>query len=84
MECYYCSEPRRIGYRKRMHSIWTNKDILLVTEQRLTDQKNLIIKKQWLSDLELEDIKQSIKNAVYEQVEQEMSMKIEAKNLVIM
>ena len=65
MECYYHSEPGRIGYRKRMHSIWTCKDMFPVTEQKLIDQKNQIIKKQWLSNLELEEIKQSIEDAVY-------------------
>ena len=65
MEYYYRSEPgRSIGYRKRMHSIWTSNDMFPVTEQRLLDQKNQIIKKQWLSSLELEEIKQSIEDAV--------------------
>ena len=44
MECYYRSEPGRIGYRKRMHSIWTSKAMFPVTEQRLLEQKNQIIK----------------------------------------
>ena len=72
MECYYRSEPGRIGYRKRMHNIWTSKDMFPVTEQRLIDQKSQIIKKQWLSNLELEEIQQSIEDAVYGQIEQEI------------
>ena len=42
MECYYKSEPKRNGYRKRMHKFWVEKGIFPVTEQRLLDQKNNI------------------------------------------
>ena len=48
MECHYRSEPGRIGYRKRMHSISTSKNMFPVTEQRLIDQKNQMKKKQSL------------------------------------
>ena len=72
MECCYRSKPGHIGYRKRMHSIWTRKDMFHVTEQRLLDQKNQIIKKQWVSNLEFEESKQSIEDAVYGQIEQEV------------
>ena len=41
-----------------------------VTEQRLVDQKNQITKKQWLSNLELEEIKRSIEDALYGQIGQ--------------
>ena len=70
MECYYSSEPGRNGYRKRMHSVWFSKGMFPVTEQRLVDQKNQITKKQWLSNLELEEIKRSIEDASYGQIEQ--------------
>ena len=46
MECYYRSVPGRIGYRKRMHQLWIDRKIFPVTEQRLLDQKNKIIRKQ--------------------------------------
>jgi len=81
MECYYRSEPGRIGYRKRMHNIWTSKDMFPVTEQRLIDQKSQIIKKQWLSNLELEEIKQSIEDAVYGQIEQEVEYENRSEEL---
>ena len=54
MECYYRSEPGVRGYRKRMHDLWIGKDLFVVTEQRIVDQANQILKKKWLSDLELE------------------------------
>ena len=70
MECYYSSEPGGNGYRKRMHSMWISSGMFPVTEQRLVDQKNQITKKQWLSNLELEEIKRSIEDASYGQIEQ--------------
>ena len=33
-----------------------------VTEQRLVDQKNNILKRKWLSGLELEEIQRNIEN----------------------
>ena len=81
MECYYRNELGRIGYRKRMHSIWANKDMFPVTEQRLIGQKNQITKKQWLSNLELEEIKQSIEDAVYGQLEQEIEYENRSEEL---
>ena len=51
------STPSRNGYRKRMLQIWVEKEMFHVTEQRLVDQENQIRKKQWLSELELEEIR---------------------------
>ena len=58
----YRSEYGRNGYRKRMHAIWNEKGMFNVTEQRLVDQKKNILKKKWLSDLELEEIQRNIKD----------------------
>ena len=38
MECYLLSEPKVRGYRKHMLSLWWNKDIFWVLEERLVDQ----------------------------------------------
>ena len=62
MECYFQSEPRLNGYRKRMHRCWIEKEMFPVTEQRLMDQKNNIMKKKWLSDLELEEIRRNVED----------------------
>ena len=43
MECYYQSEPRLNGYRKRTHGRWIEMGMFPVTEQRLMDQKNNIL-----------------------------------------
>ena len=44
------------GYRQGMHAIWRDKGMFSITEQRLMDQQSQIRKKQWLTNLELEEI----------------------------
>ena len=60
----WSQEGNRIvnGYRKRMHRCWIEKEMFPVTEQRLMDQKNNIVKKKWLSDLELEEIRRNLED----------------------
>ena len=41
MECYLLSEPKVRGYRKRMLSLWLQKGMFWVSEQRLVDQENM-------------------------------------------
>ena len=62
MECFYLSSPKRRGYRKRMHELWKRKGTFDITEQRLIDQKANIIKKEWLSGIELEEIRRNIED----------------------
>ena len=68
MECFYKSNPKKVGYRKRMHNLWIEHGMFVITEQRPVDQKSQIIKKKWLSELELEAIRRSIYDAEYGQV----------------
>ena len=42
MKCYLLSEPKIRGYRKRMLTLWLQKGIFWVSEQRLVDQTNTI------------------------------------------
>ena len=42
--------------QKRMHTIWNEMGISDMTDQRLVDQRNNILKRKWLSDLELKEI----------------------------
>ena len=65
MECFHFSDPKTRGYRKRMHMLWKDREMVNVTEQRLIDQKNQIIQKQWLSSLELEEIQRNVEDATY-------------------
>ena len=67
MECFYRSEPFDVngkpirGYRQRMFREWRDRGMFEATEQRVCDQARAIRKNGWLSDLELEMIKRSIK-----------------------
>ena len=45
MEYYLLSEPKIRGYRKHMLSLWLQKGIFWVSEQRLVDQANTIHRK---------------------------------------
>ena len=45
-----------------MHAIWNEMGMFNVTEQRLVDQKNSILKRKWLSNFELEEIKRNIED----------------------
>ena len=62
MQCYNRSEYGRNGYRERMHAIWNEMGVFNLTEPRLVDQKNNILKRKWLSDLELEEIQRNIED----------------------
>ena len=62
MQCYYRSEYGRNGYRKRMHATWNEMGMFNVTEQRLVDQKNNILRRKWLSDFELEEIQRNVED----------------------
>ena len=42
MECYLLSEPKIRGYRKCMLSLWQQKGMFWVSEQRSVDQANTI------------------------------------------
>ena len=55
MECYFCSNPSRMGYRKRMLELWNIKGLFFITKWRLVDQANSIRKRGWLAEIELEE-----------------------------
>ena len=55
MECYFCSNPSRMGYRKRMLELWNIKGLFFITKWRLVDQANSIRKRDWLAEIELEE-----------------------------
>ena len=52
MECYLLSEPKIRGYRKRMLSLWQQKSMFWVSEQRSVDQENAIPRNSWMTELE--------------------------------
>ena len=60
MECYLLSEPKIRGYRKRMLSLWQQKGMFWVSEQRLVDQANTIRRNSWMTELEIEELEKKV------------------------
>ena len=52
-ECDLLSEPKVRGYRKCMPSLWLNKGMFWVSEQRPVGQANTIHKNSWMTELEI-------------------------------
>ena len=59
-ECYLFSEPKIRGYRKRILSLWLQKGMLWVSEQRLVDQANTICRNSWMTELEIEELETKV------------------------
>ena len=60
MECYLLSEPKIRGYRKRILSLWLQKGIFWVSEQRLVDQANTICRNSWTTELKIEELERKV------------------------
>ena len=58
MRCYLLSDPKVRGYRKRMRSLWLNKVMFWVSEQKLVDQANTIRRNSWMTELEIEELEE--------------------------
>ena len=56
MECYLLSEPKIRVCRKRILSLWLQKGMFWVSEQRLVDQANTIRRNSWMTELEKEEL----------------------------
>ena len=60
MECYLLRETKVRGYIKRTLSLWLNKGIFWVSEQRLVDQANTTRRNSWMTDLEIEELERNL------------------------
>ena len=60
MECYLLSEPKIRAYRKRVLSLWQEKGMFWVSEQRLVDQANTICRNSWMTELEIEELERKV------------------------
>ena len=60
MECYLLSDPKIREYRKRMLSLWLQKGMFWVSEQRLVDQANSICRNSWMTELEIEELERKV------------------------
>ena len=60
IECWVRSVPTKRGYRKRMKRLWDEKGVFEVSEQRLADQARAIRTNDWLTTVEIEEIKRNV------------------------
>ena len=60
MECYLLTDPKIRGYRKRMLSLWLQKGMFWVSEQRLVDQANTICRNSWMTALGIEELERKV------------------------
>ena len=60
MEYYLLSEPKVRGYRKLMLSLWLNKSMFWVLEQRLVGQANTIRRNSWMTELGIEKLERNL------------------------
>ena len=60
MEYYLLSEPKIRGYRKHMLSLWLQKGMFWVSEQRLVDQANTIRRNSRRTELEMEKLERKV------------------------
>ena len=60
MECYLLKQPKIRRYRKRMLSLWLQKGVFWVSEQRLVDQANTIRRNSWMTELEIEELERKV------------------------
>ena len=52
----FIEEPKIRGYRKHTLSLWLQKGLFWVSEQRLVDQANTIRRNNWMTQLEIEEL----------------------------
>ena len=60
MECYLLSEPKIRGYTKHMLSLWLQKGMFWVSEQRLVHQANTIRRTSWMTELEIDELERKV------------------------
>ena len=60
MECYFLSEPKIRGYRKRMLSLWLQKGMFWLSEQILVDQANTVRSNSSMTESEIEEMERKV------------------------
>lgn len=69
MECYYEGEPERRDSRKKMKTSMDEKGLFEVSTQRLSGQIRVIKTNEYLSTVELGEIRRKVKNRNYEEIQ---------------
>ena len=75
VEWYLFIEPKIRGYRKRMLSLWLQKCLFWVSEQRLVDPANTIRTNSWMTELEIEELERKVTGSDSVKVEEARSVK---------
>ena len=74
MECYLLSEPKISGYRKHILSLWLQKGMFWVSEQRLVDQANTLCRNSCMTEFEIEELERKLTRSDSVIVEEEKSV----------
>ena len=74
MECYLLREPKIRDYRKHMLSLWPQKGMFWVSEQRLVDQANTIRRNSWMTELDKGELERKVTGSNSVIVEEERSV----------
>ena len=57
MRCFFAAEPSKRGFQQRMYKLWLAKyPNINVNEQRLADQRRVLINKNLLTQVKLEEL----------------------------
>ena len=64
MECNLLSEPKIKGYGKRMLSLWLQKGMFWVSEERFVDQVNTLRRNSWMTELEIEQLERKVTGVI--------------------
>ena len=76
MECSLLSKPKIRGYRKQMLSLWLQKCMFWLSEQRLVDQANIIRRNSWMTELEIEELERKVTRSNSVIVEETRSVEV--------
>ena len=76
VDCYLLSEPKITVYRKPMMSLWLQKGMLWVSEQRLVDQANTIRWNSWMTELKIEQLERKVTGSESVIVEEARSVEV--------
>ena len=64
MECNLLSKPKIKGYGKRMLSLWLQKGMFWVSEERFVDQVNTLRRNSWMTELEIEQLERKVTGVI--------------------
>ena len=76
IECYLLSKPKNRGYRKQMLSLWLQKFMFWLSEQRLVDLANIIRRNSWMTELEIEELERKVTSSNSVIVEETRSVEV--------